>query len=365
MNILLSVTLLCLIMLSSCNEIREPISPEDVNNTYSSGVVLIGVKYCHVMEMENGVKFYFTDFDKDGDLNFTTNQEEAPVAFHSGSGFFISSDGQIATNSHVAYPEIDEKKALAYFHTQSERIKSQVRKEIANLSDKISRLQERVASKYVNETRTQAQQDSLVASLAEARAAREKAQKILDTFDELSHLNGSLSTVAEIGVAYNNTFVDKISDFIPCVQLKDSKDYDVAIIQLKSKQTPNDRYIFDVEKPVKSDGYPAPDKNGKEIDVDEPSVGSKLYLIGFNHGLTIGTTAEGIKAQVVSGDVSQTVDDKEIMYTIPTLGGSSGSPVLNEYGDLVAVNHAGWNGTQGFNYGIRAIHLRELYHKKK
>lgn len=364
MQKLLFIVLPCLIALYSCNEIRETISLENVNNMYSSGVVLIGVRYCHVMEMENGVRFYFTEFDKDGNLNFTTSREEAPVAFHFGTGFFITSDGQIATNSHVAYPNMDEKQALAYFHTQSERIKSQVRKEISSLSDKISRLQERVAGKYINETRTQAQQDSLEASLAEAKTARENAQKILDTFDELSHLGGSLSTVVELGIAYNNTFVDKITDFIPCVQLKDDKDHDVAIIQLKSKQTPSDRYVFDVEKPVKSDGSPAPDNTGEAIDVDELSVGSKLYLIGFNHGLAIGTTTEGIKAQVVSGDVSQTVDDKEIMYTIPTLGGSSGSPVLNEYGDLVAINHAGWDGTQNFNYGIRVIHLRELYHKK-
>ena len=139
----------------------------------------------------------------------------------------------------------------------------------------------------------------------------------------------------------------------------------MAIIQLKSKQTPTNCYIFDVEKPLKEDGSPAPDNEGKAIDVDDPTVGSRLYMIGFNHGLAIGTTTEGIKAQVVSGDVSQVVDEKEIMYTIPTLGGSSGSPVINEYGDLIAINHAGWNNTQGFNYGIRAIHLRDLYHQKK
>lgn len=114
MNKLLTIIVL-LLTLCSFKDFREPISPEDVNNTFSSGVVLIGVRYCHVLEMENGVKFYFTEFDQDGDLNFTTSQEEAPFAFHSGSGFFISSDGQIATNSHVAYPEMDEKKTLAYF----------------------------------------------------------------------------------------------------------------------------------------------------------------------------------------------------------------------------------------------------------
>lgn len=48
------------------------------------------------------------------------------------------------------------------------------------------------------------------------------------------------------------------------------------------------------------------------------------------------------------------------MYSIPALQGSSGSPVVNQYGELVAINFAGINGTQGFNYGIRVERLREI-----
>ncbi len=40
------------------------------------------------------------------------------------------------------------------------------------------------------------------------------------------------------------------------------------------------------------------------------------------------------------------------MYSIPALQGSSGSPVINQYGELVAINFAGINSTQGFNYRI-------------
>lgn len=48
------------------------------------------------------------------------------------------------------------------------------------------------------------------------------------------------------------------------------------------------------------------------------------------------------------------------MYSIPALQGSSGSPVVNQYGELVAINFAGINGTQSFNYGIRVERLREI-----
>jgi V8-like Glu-specific endopeptidase len=48
------------------------------------------------------------------------------------------------------------------------------------------------------------------------------------------------------------------------------------------------------------------------------------------------------------------------MYTIPTLAGSSGSPVLDEKGRLVSVNFAGVNQTQSFNYGIHPQKIREF-----
>lgn len=91
------------------------------------------------------------------------------------------------------------------------------------------------------------------------------------------------------------------------------------------------------------------DEKERKITVNEP-----LYMIGYNAGIQLASTSQGIKAQLTSGNVSQESDGVRLLYTIPTLGGSSGSPVVDEYGNLVAVNFAKVSNTQNFNFGIVA-----------
>jgi V8-like Glu-specific endopeptidase len=52
-----------------------------------------------------------------------------------------------------------------------------------------------------------------------------------------------------------------------------------------------------------------------------------------------------------------------VLYSIPSLPGSSGSPIFGESGELVAINYAGINNTQSFNYGILSKHLFTLFQK--
>ncbi|MDY6403607.1 MAG: trypsin-like peptidase domain-containing protein, partial [Bacteroidales bacterium] len=85
-------------------------------------------------------------------------------------------------------------------------------------------------------------------------------------------------------------------------------------------------------------------------------------MTGYNLGPILAITEEGVKAQFNQGTISQKTDER-IMYSIPALPGSSGSPVVNHNGQLVAINYAGLSGTQNFNYGIRVKYLKDLIAK--
>ena len=82
-------------------------------------------------------------------------------------------------------------------------------------------------------------------------------------------------------------------------------------------------------------------------------------MSSFNIGPILALTDEGIKSQFNQGSISQKTNDR-IMYSILTLPGSSGSPVVNMRGQLVAVNYAGLSKTQNFDYEIRTKYLKKL-----
>jgi V8-like Glu-specific endopeptidase len=92
-----------------------------------------------------------------------------------------------------------------------------------------------------------------------------------------------------------------------------------------------------------------------------PDKNDKLTMIGFNLGPALALTEEGILSQCTSGMISQERENC-YMYSIPSLHGSSGAPVLNQKGELVAINFAGLSATQNFNYGIKVKYLSELYY---
>ena len=82
-------------------------------------------------------------------------------------------------------------------------------------------------------------------------------------------------------------------------------------------------------------------------------------MTSFNYGPLLAITESGVNSQFNTGTISQRTDEK-LMYSIPALVGSSGSPVVNKKMELVAINFASLEGTQNFNYGIKVKHLRHL-----
>ena len=128
------------------------------------------------------------------------------------------------------------------------------------------------------------------------------------------------------------------------------KENDVAVIQLNSKarDIPDKAFIFNV---------PEKDPLDEEIPDDY-----EITVLGYNAGMGLQDMKlqEGIKPQAQHGKISNTSEKYRIGYSAQTIGGSSGSPVLNKEHNLVAINNSGVSITQGFNYGVRTKYLKEL-----
>ena len=159
-------------------------------------------------------------------------------------------------------------------------------------------------------------------------------------------------------IAFTNTRIEDEDDFIPCSQPRaygepgDVKEADLAIIQIKKKQDiPQDAYVFTIPDPDLMDA-PIPDDY-------------EITVLGYHAGAGIQdmNLQDGIKPQAQHGRITNTSEKYRIGYDAATLGGSSGSPVLNKQGQLIAINNSGVGETQGFNYGIRTKYLKELLDK--
>ena len=99
--------------------------------------------------------------------------------------------------------------------------------------------------------------------------------------------------------------------------------------------------------------------NGKSTE-EKIKIDQQLYMIGYNAGLMLANTEKGISVQMTSGRVTQTPDGERITYSIPTVQGSSGSPVIDDKGNVVAVNFAKLMGSDNFNFGIPLEKIKEF-----
>lgn len=382
---------LIILSMMACTSKKDSYTQEQLYEQASSGVVLIQNTYYYKITLsDNG--FYSTNYVfsklQDGKLKnishtISNNFNEVNDTIKStifGTGFIISPRGTIVTNSHVINPTTD--KTLIY-----QALIRYLKEQIDYCNQQLEETRKHLEI-FEKEIRDNKRLDSQ--GYAMMMDGIQSSRKWINTFTQyrnnrikdLSLSNFDVELCSEIKIAYNGSHITSSNDLIDCFVVKDVPNYDLGIIQIadgsnfwnvcKLKDTPKwsceptqlggyityrnlyssfmvpkDKYIFNF--------YNNKIRNDEEI---------KLYMIGFNQGPTLASTNDGIKAQITQGYISQNTDSIKIMYSIPALPGSSGSPVVNQYGELVAINFAGINGTQGFNYGIRVERLREIVNDK-
>ena len=356
------LALLGLTLISACTKDKDP---QTICEEQQSGVCVVLNSYYYEIILPNGNKWFCKGIDEEGDLDGLTFDESEILknkAMTTGTAFFIDNNGTLLTNRHVVNPIVSE-----------ETIKTAAGNLISAIGEYIQAARIEYAQQY--QSLEDAKQecysydywghvDVNKSRLCEIEAAQ---QELSNQFNEASEMASNINQISlsairvvpqsEIGIAYNNTFVTDVDDFLkknPCVVVKTSKDEDVdlAKIQLKDKRTPEGKYVFKIkgiaeeEKNILNVFNMNKDKDG------QLKIGTNLLMIGFNAGLILGNTQQGIQAQMTKGEVTQTPDGSRVLYSIPTLQGSSGSPVIDYQGYVRAVNFAKLKGTDTFNFGI-------------
>lgn len=332
--------------------------PQEIFSEEKSGVVLICNEFYYDVTLANGEHFYFTGVDDDGSLRGLTSDlssvKNAPTILN-GTGFFIDGTGRILTNRHVVAPEIDKEQVRRNMNGFIEGYAEYIQSLQDSMNQRYQAIQQYARSQVyedeygetqLNMTQDEADQlNTEIESLKEQYAQAENAKERVRS--NILGYNFSIQLHSQFGIAYDGSTVNKWNDFMknPCTLIKYSQDTnsDLALLQLKGKLTPPDKYVFDYTK------FNADKENLK---ITQP-----LYMIGFNQGVALAKTNNGINAQFTMGTITQNPDGNRIVYSIPAMHGSSGSPIVDENGDLVAVNFAGSNGSDNFNFGIPILRV--------
>lgn len=317
-----------------------------------TGVVLVKslVSYYVDTELVNDegdkICFYFAyDANENKFSDGTFNEDERPILRGTGTGFLISKDGLIATNRHVADP-VPPKEASTLVKQLLLRQKDQWQ----HLNDSLSDVLRTIGPLRMFNDQAGAQYNEALAQQQQVQQNIQMLEKVLT----LGEFNVKVDCMTS--VAFVNSIIETWDDFVGCSLLASGNpggpdEKDVAIIQLKKKENdvPKGAYVFEVPEHDLMDG---------EIPDDYD-----ITVLGYNAGLTLADIKHGIHPQPQAGKVTIRTDEFRIGYNANTLGGSSGSPVFNKKGQLVAVNNSGLAGAQGYAYGIRTKYLKELLDK--
>lgn len=372
------LVLASLSMLVGCKSEPTKKTPEELFKECASGVVLIYCESYYSIILPTGQTLYITGLDENGDaVNVTTDEELIKRNCNRmfGTGFFIDSKGDIMTNRHVVDVAMDEFEAQEKIVVSLRRERQtyidsmeMARQAYAELEEKKRECysQDVFGNVYVSNQEMLQQINIVMANVEE----RFNGWRYLCEYISANANPRAIKvkTFSKLGIAYNDTHVEDFDDFLegnPCTVRKISRreNADLAIIQLKKKQTPEHAHVFDVsgkvmkEKESKSIGdYFNQFVSGKtpmeEVEADDLKMDQQLYMIGYNHGIAIAQTKEGIKAQMTSGKITQLPDGERLLYSIPTMQGSSGSPVIDEDECLRGVNFAKATLNDDFNFGI-------------
>lgn len=268
----------------------------------------------------------------DGKMHVSTSTDGLTPIGYMGTAFFISKEGEMGTNRHVAVP-------WEYRTPEEEEIIRQ-QMEIARQATGGNLYKLLVANVLAG---------NLSADDANAWLARYQNSPL--------EIEGKH---AFFGVGLTGTKINNQIDLQQAQVIAESEDpkKDVALIRLNSRKTPD--YII---------------RMGGIYDIDQARVDERtlkpqdeeLTIVGYPLGEIVSNqTFDGqeLRPTIHKASLSKTPDDNQMQIQAVGIGGQSGSPVIDKTHRLVGVLCSGFQGTE-VTYCCNIKHLVELYNKHR
>lgn len=275
---------------------------------------------------------WYMGIGPNGKLQVNTSTDGLSPLGYTGTAFFISKDGEMGTNRHIAVP-------WEYRDADDEE----------NIRQQMEKARQATSGNLYELLAYNVMTGALSADDANAWLRRYQNSPL-----EISGKH------AFFGIGLTGSKVNNQIDLQQAQVIAESGDpkKDVALIRLNSRKTPD--YIvkmgaiYDIE----------------HARVDERSLkpqDEELTIIGYPMGETVANeTFDGkeLRPTIHKASLSKTPDDNQIQIQAVGIGGQSGSPVIDKSHRLVGVLCSGFKGTE-VTYCCNIKHLVELYNKHR
>ena len=285
---------------------RKPLTGSQLYERYASSTAIIVMGYHYKvtagsLDIKSALGTDEIVVINNSMLPYDENEENSLVGL--ATGFYISPDGLIATNLHVAKPWL--------FDDCVQPVGDLVRSELNRLSHTVN-------SNYAN------------------YISQVKVDGVMDFMYAVPH-----------GQYFDG------HNAMSCIDVVSSDDVkkDIAIIRamLPSKKLQDGTTYVDVNT--------IPDKTAYKP-------GTKIFTIGFPKAEHLqDIEKQTLKAIHAEGAMNASDSEFNFGHSAATAPGSSGSPVFNEYGQLVGVVSSMYG--LGYNFAVRAEYIKKLLDQKE
>lgn len=247
-----------------------------------------------------------------------TPEQFATYCTYTGTGFFISDDGQLITNLHVVKPWLFDK-SIEEFENYYRRTFAQIAETRASVLASLG-IQPEGLTAYISQIKIKGVSDGVL---------------LVPQGKFFSDENAVKCTVLSAGEDVNK---------------------DVALIQSQKMELPNKLTTY------------INVKDSMDCSENALKVGSTMFTIGFPHGINLQDmkSEKGIQVFCHTGRITRESSEFGFNFDAVSAGGASGSPIFNEHGFLIGVLDAGVE-KENINEGIKAQYIKELLdspHKK-